>query len=127
MNTVERIIELLEKHNMTAKEYSEKLGLNKGVVTGWKAGKAKPTADIIKITAELFDVSTDYLMCLIDDPASSKKLASPEYLKKLKEIPAMHFHLLKGIEGLDLSERDVDFLIKIAKEYDITKKSNEGN
>ena len=62
MITVERILALCAQHHMTAVEYCDKMGFSKSVVTGWKAGKSKPTADVIRKTAELFDVSTDYLM-----------------------------------------------------------------
>lgn len=125
MVTVERILVLCAQHHLTAVDYCEKMGFSKSVVTGWKAGKSKPTADVIRKTAELFDVSTDYLMGLTDDPQSHKKPADPQYLGKLQEIPSMHFHLLKGIEGLDLSERDVDFIIKMARAYKISSQEKE--
>ena len=120
MITVERILALCAQHHMTAVEYCDKMGFSKSVVTGWKAGKSKPTADVIRKTAELFDVSTDYLMGMSDDPHSPKKPVDMQYLEKLREIPTMHFHLLQGIEGLDLSDRDVDFIVRMARAYKIS-------
>ena len=37
----------------------------------------------------------------------------------------MHFHLLKGIEGLDLSDRDVDFIVKMARAYKISTEEDK--
>ena len=59
-------------------------------------------------------------MGMSDDPHSHKKPVDMQYLEKLREIPTMHFHLLQGIEGLDLSDRDVDFIVRMARAYKIS-------
>lgn len=113
--TVNRIILLLQEHHMTAKQYLEYMGLNRSALTDWKNRKAKPTADTIRKTAELFSVSTDYLMGLTDNALPINA----------DEMPAMYFKLAKQAKEMDLSERDIDFILNVAKSYKLMEKEEE--
>jgi transcriptional regulator with XRE-family HTH domain len=65
---IERILVLLKERNMTAKELTVLLGASRSAVSEWKSGKAKPTIDHIVKIAQIFSVSTDWLLGLTDDP-----------------------------------------------------------
>lgn len=57
-----RIIELLNDSDMTAKELTEELGLNKSTVNHWKNGTAKPSVETIVLISRIFDVSLEWLL-----------------------------------------------------------------
>ena len=105
--TVARIIDLLEERGISAKDYLEKMGLNRSAMTDWKSLKSKPTAETIRKTAEMFDVTTDYLMGLSDniDPM------------RVEDLPPLYFKLAKDAKRLELTERDIEFLLEIAAKY----------
>ena len=41
MNTLERILSLIEERGIQQQELSDYLGINKQVITDWKSGKSK--------------------------------------------------------------------------------------
>lgn len=118
MDLVERIRSLAREKGMSLTVLEQKLGLGNGTIGRWT--KVSPNTDKLNRIAEYFDVSLDYLLGKTENPTSHKRLANPEYLQRLQEIDSVQFHLLKGIQGLDLSERDVDFLVDMAKKYKLT-------
>lgn len=59
---IDRILNLLKMRGATAKELARILGLNSGVVTDWKRGKATPSANSILMMADYFGVTTDYIL-----------------------------------------------------------------
>lgn len=50
--------------NMTAKEVSEKIGISKQAIYNMENGTNNPSIDILTKLAELYNVSTDYLLGL---------------------------------------------------------------
>lgn len=59
---IERIVKLLRDNNMTAKQLTERLGINSSTVSEWKKGKTKPSVEHVRRMAEIFNVSTDYII-----------------------------------------------------------------
>ena len=59
---VDRISQLLKEKDMTAKSLCAALGLSASAVTDWKNGKSSPTTKQVVAMAELFGVSTDFLL-----------------------------------------------------------------
>lgn len=60
--TVDRIIELMQKNDITAKSLTEKLDMSCTAITDWKKGKAQPSIDALKKIATYFNVSIDFLV-----------------------------------------------------------------
>lgn len=69
-----RIIDLRESKNWTQTQLAEKMGLSKSTMSKIESGYRKITTDELKLLAEIFGVSTDYLLG-ITPPASSAQLA----------------------------------------------------
>lgn len=59
---LERILELIKRKNLTAKEFCKALNFPLTAVTDWKNGKSKPTVSQVIAMAEFFGVTTDYIL-----------------------------------------------------------------
>lgn len=62
MNTIERILNLMNDQNINAHQLEKSNGLAVSSIQAWKSGKAKPSADALTKLADYFNVSTDYLL-----------------------------------------------------------------
>lgn len=69
----ERIIDLCKERNVTVKKLSEDLGFAESLIRKWKS-TSSPSIDKVRMVAEYFDVSTDYLIGLSDVREPAEKL-----------------------------------------------------
>lgn len=76
MEIGKRIQELREKFDMNQKELADKVGLNYSVMNRIESGK-RPIRDdeLIKI-ADVFNVTTDYLLGRTDDPNGEEDIVT---------------------------------------------------
>ena len=90
---IERILNLIEEHGITAYKLLSDIGLSSARITQWKNG-AKPSAEAILKIARYFNVSTDYLISgeerrlesdNFENEQASKVLMMLEDLGKLKK------------------------------------------
>lgn len=58
----ERIRALREQANMTQSELARKLGITRSSVNAWEMGISVPSTQYLMRLAEIFQVSTDYLL-----------------------------------------------------------------
>lgn len=58
----ERIKMLREKHDMTQAELAKRLMITRSAVNAWEMGISVPSTQYVVELAELFRVSTDYLL-----------------------------------------------------------------
>lgn len=70
--TTKRILELMEQHGDTAYSLERDARLPISTVTKWKQNAFKPSGDAVVKIAQYYNVSTDYLFCLTDDPTPPK-------------------------------------------------------
>lgn len=70
--TTKRILELMEQYGDTAYALEKNTELPTSTVVAWKKGKFKPSADVVVKISKYYNVSTDYLLCLTDNPAPPK-------------------------------------------------------
>lgn len=59
-----RIRELRIEAKLTQPQLAEKVGVTKGVISFWENDVNEPKAGYVKILAQLFGVSADYLLGL---------------------------------------------------------------
>lgn len=57
-----RLKELREAHSLTQTELAEKLGVSKQSVSNWENDNIQPSIEMLIKMADLFAVSTDYLL-----------------------------------------------------------------
>ena len=62
MGFPERLKALRLEVNLTQKEAAEKIGISQQAYADWEKGKKNPTQERLSILADLFNVSTDYLL-----------------------------------------------------------------
>ena len=62
----ERLKELRNEKDLSQLQLEKETGLSKSALSFWEIGKRVPNANAIIILAKFFDVSTDYLLGLID-------------------------------------------------------------
>ena len=59
--------ELLETNGLSKRAFASKIGVSAMSVSDWTNGNVQPTAENIYLTAEFFQVSSDYLLGLEDE------------------------------------------------------------
>ena len=68
MNFGEKLKELRELYDYTQGQVAYKLNLTHGTIAHWESGRRKPSYEDIGKLAEIFDVTTDYLIGLTTVP-----------------------------------------------------------
>jgi bacteriophage CI repressor helix-turn-helix domain len=61
-----KIAELRRENNLSQKNFGEKLGVSQDTVSLWEKGKSLPATEYVIEIAQLFQLSTDELLCLKD-------------------------------------------------------------
>jgi len=62
MNTVEKIIFLIQQRGIEQKQFANDIGISQQAISEWKSGKTQSYKKHINKIAEYFNVSTDYLL-----------------------------------------------------------------
>lgn len=70
----DRFRKLREQNNFTHAEMAEKLHVSVRQIARYETDSPNPTSDIIVRMAEVFNVSTDYLLGLTDDPTPNLRI-----------------------------------------------------
>lgn len=63
----DRFAMLLDNSDMTIIALAKKLGFGKSTICSWKAGSSMPDAKGVADLAEIFGVSADWLLGLVDE------------------------------------------------------------
>ena len=61
MTAVDRILDLMKEHHVTARDVAQATGIAASSFTEWKKGRSKPKTDALLALADYFQVSLDYL------------------------------------------------------------------
>lgn len=102
MTTTDRIFQLIEENNLTAKEFASIAGLSAGNITDWKTGRAKPSITSLKKIQYNFNVSMEWLLGQSDQ----KKYVEYKFL----EIPDIFINYYCQ----DLPDYIIDIIKKIS-------------
>ena len=89
---------LLKVKGISQKEFSEIMGVSTSNVSDWKAGRAKPSLEMLIKIADYFDVSIDYLL--------GRKNELPNEIQLVKDL-----FILNNIFGLFLRKIDGNMYI----------------
>lgn len=68
MTAIERIFHIMDEKGLSAYAVAKSTGIANSTISDWKKGKGKPSTDNIVALADLFNVSTDYLLGRTEDP-----------------------------------------------------------
>ena len=94
MTFYQRLLELMKKKNITAKQLTAELGLAKNSVTYWKNNGNIPKGETLTLLADYFEVTVEYLLGTKKEQAAHDELPASDEVKKLFE------------ESADLSEEE---------------------
>ena len=78
MDLQTRIRDLIEDRDTTQKKVAKALGITESTMSGYMTGKVRLPALLVQMCAEYFQVSTDYLYGLTDDPQRPIDLSPAE-------------------------------------------------
>lgn len=92
----ERIRALREQANMTQSELSKKLGITRSSVNAWEMGISVPSTQYLLRLAEIFSVSTDYLL---GRPATATVSVSGLSEEDIQLVHTLINHLRKRTGG----------------------------
>lgn len=62
MSKIPILFELMNERGLTAKKVSVDTGISTGNISDWKSGRSKPSSEKLRVLAEYFNVTTDYLL-----------------------------------------------------------------
>ncbi|WP_199426934.1 helix-turn-helix domain-containing protein [Thermaerobacillus caldiproteolyticus] len=115
----ERIRELREKRDWSQREFAKRVGINYSVINRIELGK-RPVEDheLAKI-ADLFDVTTDYLLGRTDDPHGytiENQIEEENTLEKINQLIKEYGIEQMGFFDIEkwksLSEEEIEEIIK---------------
>lgn len=116
MDTFDRIFDLLKKNSMTQADLSRATGISTGLISQWKKRMQSPSVDKLKIIADYFGVSVDYL--LSGEDSQKEKLTE---ISEPSNIEGTYLRLARGAQKLGLDDEDVDAILAL---YSAHKKKN---
>ena len=96
MNIGERIVDLRSENGMTRVQLAEKLGIPMTTLRNYEIGTREPGHKFILDVAHVFNVTTDYLLGMTDEPnrniAVQNLLISKEEMEGIKKYRALDEH-----------------------------------
>ena len=104
---VDRVVSLMKEREITGVQLSGILGLPKNSVAEWKRNSYKPSIETLSKLAELFEVSTDYLLGRTD-------IKEPVNAPGKKKEPTMRLVSKKEIMNMDKDKN-----ANIQKQYEM--------
>lgn len=109
----DRIRELRNKKDITLKELGNILKVGESTVSMYETNKRSPDYETLKKIADYFSVSTDYLLCRVDDP--DVKIVSKEELPAELSKYVDYIEILKDYSIEDISPEELREVIEFAK------------
>lgn len=109
---MKRLKEIRELKDLSQKEVALDLGISRASYSHYETSKRKPDPEMIKTFSEYFNVSSDYLLEIIDvplTPAEYKAARNPEILHEYHMDPSKK--IILGNE--ELSQEQIEALIKL--------------
>ena len=114
-----RFKELRLQKNLSMQALGDLIGVGKSTIAAYESGDKKPKTDRLKQIADLFEVSTDYLLGNTDDPLTKEHTRNLAVL--LKESNDFHYN------GIPLSDTDLQLFNNILERMLIDVRENSPN
>ncbi|MBX0320140.1 helix-turn-helix domain-containing protein [Shouchella clausii] len=108
-----KLAELRKKQGLTQGEIAKKIGIPRTTFSGYENGNREPDYTTLKLFADFFEVSTDYLLGRTENPKSDISITvgvpcEDEEEKEFLEQQLEQYRKLKK-RFLAQSKRNVDF------------------
>ena len=109
-NFTTRLKELRKEYGLLQKELAHKIGSKRGTVAAWETGRMPERMALTRL-ADLFNVSTDYLLGRTDTRGIKKDTDGPIHVELDEVIRKANIQF----EGATLTEEDKEDIIEIAR------------
>ncbi|SFJ82534.1 helix-turn-helix domain-containing protein [Thermoflavimicrobium dichotomicum] len=94
----------------TQDEIAHKLGISRARYSHYENGRSEPDAEMLQKLADLYNVTTDYLLGRTDDPTPKENKSGKTGIN-LKEILQNPDKEKPHIDGVPITEEQAEFLI----------------
>ena len=87
MCKIPRLFEIMKEKDIKANKLSEIIKVSTGNISDWKSGRSTPSSEKLILLAQFFNVTTDYLLGLDEEPnkhSSSRENLSEQEVRMLK-------------------------------------------
>ena len=103
----QRLKQMREKRGLTQEELAAQLGVAYQQIWRWESGKNDPTGDTLKRMANTLEVTTDYLLGLVDDPTGSVSSENLSLMERRLIAAVRNRQIVEALETLtSLSKSD---------------------
>lgn len=111
----ERLKELRKEKQLTQQKLADDLGVNRVNITRWEKGNIEPNLETLSLIASYFNVSTDYLIGIEDNPPidhlkelDSKSIEIYELIEKFyNEIEPRIYNVLEKLNNQEIKCEDI--------------------
>ena len=97
LKTAERIKELREANGFTQSELARKLSVTRSTVNAWEMGTNKPCIDKLSDIADLFQVTTDFLIGRTNEQIIDVSYLDHEGIEVARRL----LHYMQGLQNPD--------------------------
>lgn len=105
-------------NNLTQKDVAEKLNVTYQTYGRYETGKIKPDPDTIIKLSKLFNVSSDYLLGLIDIPLSSDQVTFMKTIQQVEDPSKITDEFEVQLGGRTVTGKELMELMKTMKKLD---------
>lgn len=117
-----RLTKLRKSNNWSLQETADLLGIAKSTYAGYESGHRRPSLEAIKLMADLFQTSTDYILGRVEDPKFQ-----PAFEKTFIELADCLFVDL-SVDGSTLSQEEIEYVIAfIRAKRELGQRREQGN
>ena len=125
MDTIGRILELLEEKDVSGSKMSKDLGFSNAVFYQWKSHQQNPSADKVVKMADYFGVSVDYLLGKTDiKKAPAQNEQGRDGYEHSDNIDNLKFALFGG-DGIDDIDDEMMEDVKAYARFKLEQKQKE--
>lgn len=128
MNTVNKILQLVDESGLTAKDYAINAGLGAGNITDWKTGRSKPSVESLQKIAKYAKVNLEWLTGDSKYKTKEEENQHNEYILSKSIISQATLDTLDNFLVLGLTQKEIfkirDLLIPM-RGIDLEKKERE--
>lgn len=112
---IQKLKELREKSGLTQTDLASKFGFSNQRYNYYETGRNEPDNQTLIKFAQFFNVSTDYLLGLTDDPVSYKEKKIPSTLEEIEKMYAEFLSKNKMMKDGIVSKKNIEKMERVSQ------------
>ncbi|GIM46365.1 hypothetical protein DNHGIG_19140 [Collibacillus ludicampi] len=123
----QRLRGLREKRNLTQEQVAKILGITRPAYTQYETGKREPDPETLAKLAEIYQVTTDYLIKGTNDPAQKRSILN-DVIENLtpEEVEQLRTLLQEEVAFKELLSSPTETIKDFLRAWTIMQKMNKG-